>query len=250
MALFLFVGFKSVGVAILKGALAGLAVGIIIAIVMGKAGLFKRDGKFHSVAAKLFYLYIPVALAVFCAAWLALSAMRAETMSLLAQLRPGLIELSAGAAERAGGEITGLTEGRESGEISPPSIAKVVCDRVDEEFSARLRDYPALYSLLKPIRYLISEMLVKRISDILISKLSEASGLPSDSLDAVLANGIIASLREGLFADVVEAQAARIFGLFFGKVRTAGIILALPVLLDVGFFLYRGKKQPQTAGLL
>ncbi|MDR1885396.1 MAG: hypothetical protein LBQ56_03915 [Synergistaceae bacterium] len=249
MNLLMSIGYKSFGFAVLKGALGGLAAGAVIVAVMGRLGLFKRDGKFRSAAVKLFYLYIPVVTALILAAWSAVSSARTEAVSILVQFRPDLASLSVSVAESANDKIIGMTgaEGLEG--IGLPQMAMIISNSVDEALSSKLQDYPNLLALPKPIRYVISEMLVEYVSDILVRKLAESAesiGLSSKRFEGVMATGIIASLQGGLLADIAEIQLTRIFDGFHGKVRAAGIVLALPVLIEVGLSL-RGRRKRRLA---
>ncbi|MDR1935031.1 MAG: hypothetical protein LBS49_05550 [Candidatus Accumulibacter sp.] len=252
MTLLSSIGYASIGFAVLKGAVIGLFSGVVITLIMRRLGLFKRDGKFHSIIVKLYYLYIPAALAALCIAWFTISAVQTEALSFFAQLRQDIVGLSVSAARRADGEIRKLTGGRAGLDAGLPSVAKTVSTVVDEAFASKLRDYPALNSLLAPIRNSISETLTKQLLDILAAKLSEAMGslgLSPDSVGGFMTNGMIMSLEGGLFAEIIEVQLNRQFEGFLGKVRMAGIIMALPVLLELGIFFYGRRKRRRQASL-
>jgi hypothetical protein len=232
--------FSSMGFAVLKGAAIGFCSGIIIVLAMRKWGLFARDGKIHAAIVKLYYLYIPLALTALCLAWFGVSAVRTEALSLVSLHRSDIVNLSVNAAELAEGKIRDAAKGAAVLESDLPSIARVIAASVDEAFAAKLRSYPST------LRNLISEALTKQVLDLLALKLSEATGLPPDSLEAVLVGGIIASFRGGLFAEIAEAQLHRVFEGFLAKIRMVAIILFLPVLFEMGFSSYtrkRGRKR-------
>jgi hypothetical protein len=120
------------GLEMLEGGTAGLAAGIIFVIVLRKTGLLKRENKLYSALVKLYYLYIPLVLAILCAAWFTVSSARSLTFSLFADLRPEIIDASVKAAETANVKIAKLTG--DIDELSIPFIAETVANIFDEAF--------------------------------------------------------------------------------------------------------------------
>jgi hypothetical protein len=234
----------------LKGGVFGLVAGIALVIVMRKAGLLKREGKVYSALVKLYYLYIPLALTALVAAWFAVSSVRAETFSVYGIFRQDIIDTSVQAAEFADGEITGLTGSAGIDDLSIALISEALAIKIDAALSESLSEYPRLLALIKPVRGAIFKTLVAYISDKLIEELGSFLGENTETwndVEKIALYGIVGSLRGGLLAEIAEAQMNRLFNGFYGKIRTIGIVLVLPVVIETGIYSFRKRKKRLAA---
>jgi hypothetical protein len=103
---------------------------------------------------------------------------------------------------------------------------------------------------MKPIRASIFKILGKYIEDMLIEQLAsflyENTSTWND-IGKITMYGIIGSLREGLLAEIAEAQLNRLFNGFYSKIRVAGIVLALPAAFEIGFYSFKRRKRQISA---
>lgn len=115
--------FSVFGFSLIKGALIGFPTGLVLVILLGRFGLWRRKNRTHAILVKLYYLYIPLVFAAFFSGWFGISNIRDQADHTMAELRPTVTELSLSVADAL---LDDIQAGRNVKEIS---VKDVITDR-------------------------------------------------------------------------------------------------------------------------
>jgi hypothetical protein len=237
--------------AILKGALAGLVIGILIVGFLGGCGLFRREGRVRNILAKVWYAYIPLLLMASGAVWFGISHTNSLVVELANEMRPEVTAISVEFAESVIESFEELSA--VSGDLQVGQIMPVVGGYIDEYFNTSLQTKLGGYSvyarrLIDSIRPYVSGALSSFVEQRVIKLASGGLSIPEDRLVEMWNTDILTALRAGLVMDIIEARVDKHFGLALSIVKIVTIILALIPLLEIGLSRRPRKKPRPTAG--
>ncbi|MDL2307420.1 hypothetical protein LJC48_05270 [Desulfovibrio sp. OttesenSCG-928-C06] len=232
-------GYSAMIFGVLKGIAIGLAAGIVLVIILAKTGLLRRNNSKHQLAVKLYYLYIPLLFAAVAGGWMGATAVRAEANSAVEQFRPELTELSVEVGNIVLKDILALDN---PDVIKASSLSPLIHKYADTALDEKLGEVsPRLQALVSPVRAPFARLLAGMLESRLLSLASDTLKLDEESIEALWNKGVITVLRQGLVVDIIKRQISQRFQPLFSMLRTFGITLLLPVIIEI--FVFRRKKS-------
>jgi hypothetical protein len=232
---------------VLKGALIGLAAGIILAVVLGRFGLFRRQNRVHSALAKLWYAYIPLLFAVTFAAWSGISYGHSMIRGLADEMRP---EVTAVSVEFAEGFLEEL--GAISGDIQVAHVISLVGTYIDDYFGTSVLSGIASRSgYARRVVGAIRPYVVNSLTDYAANRIASAAAgrlnLPEERIAELWNTDILTAFKSGLVMDIIEAQAEARIAPAYKTVKIAFIVLAAVPAAEIGISLRRGRRGRSKA---
>jgi hypothetical protein len=236
--------------AILKGALAGLAIGILIVVILGKFGLFRREGRVRNILAKVWYAYIPLLLMASCSAWFGISHVNSLVVEFANEMRPEATAISVEFAESVIDSFEELSA--VSGDLQVGQVMSIVGGYIDEYFDTSLLTKFGGYSvyarrLVESVRPYVSGALASFVEQRIIKLASGGLSIPEERLVEMWNTDILTALRAGLVMDIIEVQVDKRFASIRSPVKILTIILAIFPLLEIALS-RNSQKTPRPTG--
>lgn len=229
-----------------KGAGLGFLAGLLLAIVAGKLGLWRRSAKTHSMLVKLYYLYLPLAFAAFFAAWSGYSHMQSHADRMLVDIRTPVTELSLGVSDIALNRIQ-VSHGEKK--VSVSEALNLTKEVVHTQVQEKIAGLPgSAQRVLKPAQGFVTEFTVGLVEDRLLKEAAGKLDIPEEKLATLWEDGIDEALRQGIVMDMIESQVHRKLASLARYLYLFGFLMIFPVALETGLFFYFNRSRKEQAG--
>ncbi len=228
-----------------------LAVTVVLLILAGRAGLWRRSNRFHNLFVKLYYLYIPCVVFALAVPWFLTDALHNGFTRACEQARASIIAES---VEQAESVRATLLEGQPTGtKISIKSFVQTAAKEYLEkamplEGSAMNLSWGpiSLNSLVDACRSGLATGIVAVLEERMIKSLADKTTLPVEAITVIWDKDIMTELHEGLFVDTFQHIFNRILGTVYSYLRTLALFLLLPPLLETAlskYLMHRKRKK-------
>ncbi|MDR0651715.1 MAG: hypothetical protein LBG12_00265 [Synergistaceae bacterium] len=227
-----------------KSAFFGLAAGIVLVVLLGRFGVFRRRKKVHNILAKLWYAYIPILFAVTFSAWFTISYARSMLFGIVETARPEITEASVALAEIVLDEL-----GAESGSIEVEHVITLVGGQIDEYFGTSVMSRIAGKSgYIAKIANAVRPYAVNSLTDYIAKRLRSAAAgslnLPEERIIEFWNTDILTALESGLVVDIILAQIEARIASAYKSVKIFFAVFALIPCAEIALSLRRRKIPP------
>lgn len=241
------VSFFSVGQVLLF-----LLAGIILMAAAGKLGLLRRSNRWHAMAVKIYYPYVPLALLLVGFSWSLVSTMERAFLYACDNARESIVTSSVDTARAVWKDVSSRAGGGNAPSFRELSVT-VAADYVNLYYKRRdsADSFAALSPMVDVIQEGVASGMAVAVERILITKAAHAARQDEGAIRTLWNAGIVTAMQDGLAVDILRQQILDTSARAYEHVRNLALLLfAVPVLeTAVSLFIMRRRRVADKTGL-